>query len=97
VAHVPDGWSKIVFDRFHIMKHMTDAVDQVRRSEHRRLHAEGDDTLKGTKYVCMTSEENLTDSGAERLADLRALRLQTGRAWAIKEELRDLREYRRKG
>jgi transposase len=97
VAHVPDGWSKIVFDRFHIMKHMTDAVDQVRRSEHRRLHAEGDDTLKRTKYVWLTSEENLTDSGAERLADLRALRLQTGRAWAIKEELRDLWEYRRKG
>lgn len=97
VAHVPDGRSKIVFDRFHIMKHMTDAVDRVRRSEHRRLHAEGDDTLKGTKYVWLTSEENLRESGAERLAGLRALRLQTGRAWAIKEELRDLWEYRRKG
>jgi transposase len=51
VAHVPDGGSKIVFDRFHIMKHMTEAVDQVRKSEHRRLHAEGDETLKGTKYL----------------------------------------------
>jgi len=97
VAHVPDGRSKIVFDRFHIMKHMTDAVDQVRRSEHRRLHAEGDDTLKKTKYVWLTSKENLTESAAKRLADLRALRLQTRRAWAIKEELRDLWEYRRKG
>lgn len=95
--HVPDGRSKIVFDRFHIMKHMTDAVDQVRRSEHRRLHAEGDDTLKGTKYVWLTSKENLTKSSAKRLAGLRTLRLQTGRAWAIKEELRDLWEYRRKG
>jgi transposase len=97
VDHVPDGRSKIVFDRFHIMKHMTDAVDQVRRSEHRRLHAEGDDTLKGTKYVWLTSKENLTKSSAKRLAGLRTLRLQTGRAWAIKEELRDLWEYRRKG
>ena len=44
------------------MKHMTDAVDRVRRSEHRRLHAEGDDTLKGTKYVWLTSEENLRES-----------------------------------
>ena len=36
VAHVPDGGSKIVFDRFHIMKHMTEAVDEVRKGEHRR-------------------------------------------------------------
>ena len=50
VAHVPGGRSKIVFDRFHIMKHMTEAVDQVRKSEHRRLQAEGDEALKGTKY-----------------------------------------------
>ena len=50
VAHVPDGQSKIVFDRFHVMKHMTDAVDQVRKEEHRLLQAGGDETLKGTKY-----------------------------------------------
>ena len=56
VAHVPDGESKIVFDRFHIMKHMTEAVDQVRKSEHLRLHAEGDETLKGTKYLWLYSE-----------------------------------------
>jgi transposase len=96
-AHVPDGRSKIVFDRFHIMKHMTEAVDQVRRREHRRLHAEGDDTLKGTKYLWLSSEENLTERRAAQLADLRTLRLETGRAWAIKEELRDLWGYRRKG
>jgi transposase len=97
VAHVPDGRSKIVFDRFHIMKHMTEAVDQVRRKEHRLLRAEGDDTLKSTKYLWLTSEENLTAARAEKLAGLRALRLKTGRAWAIKEELRDLWEYRYKG
>ena len=34
VAHVPDGESKIVFDRFHVMKHMLEAVDAVRKREH---------------------------------------------------------------
>jgi transposase len=97
VAHVPDGRSKIVFDRFHIMQHMTEAVDQVRRKEHRLLQAEGDDTLKSTKYLWLTSQENLTASRAEKLAGLRALRLKTGRSWAIKEELRDLWEFRHKG
>ena len=72
VAHVPDGESKIVFDRYHIMKHMTEAVDQVdRKSEHRRLHAEGDETLKGTKYLWLYSEENLPESSRGRFAALR--------------------------
>ncbi len=97
VEHVPDGRSKIVFDRFHVMKHMTEAVDAVRKWEHRRLQAEGDDTLKRTKYLWLYSEENLPESCRERFAALRALHLKTGRAWAIKESLRDLWEYRRRG
>jgi transposase len=97
VAHVPDGRAKIVFDRFHIMKHMTEAVDQVRKGEHRQLQAEGDETLKRTKYLWLYSEENLPESSREKFAALRALCLKTGRAWAIKESLRDLWGYRRKG
>jgi transposase len=97
VAHVPDGRAKIVFDRFHIMKHMTEAVDQVRKGEHHRLQAEGDETLKGTKYLWLYSEENLPESSREKFTALRSLRLKTGRAWAIKESLRDLWGYRRKG
>jgi transposase len=97
VAHVPDGESKIVFDRYHIMKHMTEAVDQVRKAEHRRLRAEGDETLKGTKYLWLYSRENLPKSSRKRFAALRALHLKTGRAWAIKESLRHLWSYRRRG
>jgi transposase len=97
IEHVPDGRSKIVYDRFHVMKHMTEAVDAVRKWEHRRLQAEGDDTLKKTKYLWLNSEENLPESCRERFAALRELHLKTGRAWAIKESLRDLWEYRRRG
>jgi transposase len=97
VEHVPDGRSKIVYDRYHIMKHMTEAVDAVRKWEHRRLHAEGDDTLKRTKYLWLYSKENLPRQSKEKFATLRALHLKTGRAWAIKESLRDLWGYRRRG
>jgi transposase len=97
VAHVPDGRSKIVFDRFHVMKHMSEAVDAVRKAEHRRLRSEGDETLKGTKYLWLYSKENLPESERGRFAALRALHLKTGRAWAIKESLRELWGYRRKG
>jgi transposase len=97
VEHVPDGRSKIVYDRFPVMKHMTEAVDAVRKWEHRRLHAEGDETLKRTKYLWLYSEENLPESAREKFAALRELHLKTGRAWAIKESLRDLWDYHRRG
>ena len=90
VDHVPDGRDKIVFDRYHIMAHMNKAVDQVRRGEHRRLQEEGDDTLKGTKYLWLFAEENLPEKRAEDFEWLRTLHLKTGRAWAIKESLRHL-------
>jgi transposase len=95
--HVPRAEGKIVFDRFHIMKHMTEAVDAVRKAEHRRLLEQGDDTLKRTKYLWLFSEENLPDRYTDWFARLKALNLKTGRAWAIKESLRDLWSYRRKG
>lgn len=95
--NIDGAWGKIVFDRFHIMQHMTKAVDEVRKAEHRRLSEEGDGTLKRSKYLWLYSEENLPESYAEWFARLKALNLKTGRAWAIKESLRNLWYYRRKG
>ena len=45
--YVPDAENKIAFDKFHIAGHLGDAVDQVRRAEHRRLLGEDDERLKG--------------------------------------------------
>src|SRR5262249_20466106 len=56
-AQVPQAGAKMVFDRFHIMSHMNQAVDRVRRREHRELHAHGDDRLTGTKHVWGYGEE----------------------------------------
>lgn len=89
-AHVPGAAKKIVFDRFHMMQHMGRAVDTVRKWEHRRLRAEGDDTLAGSKYLWLYSTENLPEKHQERFEELRSADLKTGRAWAIKESLRQL-------
>ena len=95
--HVPRAARKIVFDRFHVMKHMLEAVDAVRKAEHRALQAGGDETLKGTKYLWLYSQENLPEYHEERFACLRKLHLKTGRAWAMKESLRELWGYQRRG
>lgn len=97
LEHVPDGNKKIVFDRYHVMTHMNKAVDTVRKWEHKLLQEEGDDSLKGTKYLWLFAEENLPEKWEGRFAALRRLHLRTGRAWAIKESLRDLWNYQQKG
>jgi transposase len=96
-AHVPNGERKIVFDRFHIMKHMNEAVDAVRKEENRLLLEDDIDILKGTKFFWLFAEENLPEKMVERFAFLRDSNLKTGRAWAIKESLRELWIYRRRG
>ena len=42
---------KMVFDRFHIMKHAGDGVEQVRKQEHKVLLGKGDSTLIRSKYL----------------------------------------------
>ena len=96
-AHLPDADTKIVFDRYHIMSHMGTAVNTVRKAENRNLRAAGNDALVGTKYLFLYSAENLPERHAERFAALRRSDLRTARAWAIKEDLRWLWDYMRRG
>lgn len=92
---LPNGESRIVYDRFHIMREMTRAVDTVRKHEHREFLRAGEDSpLTGTKYVWLFSEERRPEYHAETFATLQALNLKVGRAWAIKEALRTLWTYR---
>ena len=84
--HVP--LAAIVFDRFHISKHLNDAVDQIRRQENKALRAEGDTTLTGTKQLWLFNLDNLSFDQLVRFHDLKEQTLKTSRAWAIKEQFR---------
>jgi len=88
--HVPEAEEKIVFDRYHLMTHMVKAVDEVRKDEHRELKRVGDERLTGSKYLWLYSRENLPDRHKQRFQSLKQMHLKTGRAWAIKESLREL-------
>lgn len=93
-AHVPDGASKIVHDRFHIMQHANDAVDKVRRSEHFALMRENDRTLEKSRWMWLYAQANVPDKYTERFAQLRRITLRTGKAWMLKEDLRYLWDER---
>lgn len=96
-AWVPGADQKIVFDRFHVMGHLSKAVDTVRKREHRALLAQGDTTLKGTKYLWLFSDENLPDARRPALEALQAMNLKVGKARAVTESFRELWKYRAAG
>jgi transposase len=97
IEHVPGAAEKIVFDRYHIMMHMGKAVDAVRKRENRLLRSDGDATLAGTKYLWLYGQENIPEEHRRWFAELKQMHLKTGRAWAIKECLRELWHYQRRG
>ena len=74
---VPGARDKIVFDPYHIMSYMNEAVDEVRKREHR---ARGDETLARSRYLWLYAQERLPPKHQERFAALRTMNLKTGRA-----------------
>jgi transposase len=96
-AYIPDADKKITFDRYHVMKKVLDAVDKVRKEEHQALMEQGNDVLKGTKYLWLWSEENVPEYRREEFQRFQALDLKVCRARAIKENLRHLWNYHREG
>jgi transposase len=94
---VPEAGQKIVFDRFHIMAHVGQALDKVRRREHKALLSQGDNTLRKSKYLWLRCLENGPEKSREHFEQLRAAELKTARAWALKEALRGLWEHASEG
>lgn len=81
----PGADKKIAFDKFHVAKYLGDAVDKVRRQEHKALLKAGNDMLKGSKYAWQTNPENMSAKQWRAFKALRDSSLKTARAWAIKE------------
>lgn len=85
LKHVPDAESKIAFDKFHIAQHLGDAVDKVRRAEHKALlAAEGESLLTKSRYLWLRHPDRMNNKSWQRLKELKAVNLKTSRAWAIK-------------
>jgi transposase len=76
--------ARITFDRFHVMKLMGQAVDQVRRAEQT-----WDRSLKGSRYVWLKNPENLSLKQQDLLARMLQQHRPTARAYQIRLSLRD--------
>jgi transposase len=93
-AAFPEPGPAIVHDRFHIAKHMNEALNDVRNDEARALAAEGDRTLIGTRQLWLFGNENVPEQRQVEFSKLKRSDLATAEVWAQKENLRRLWSHR---
>ena len=84
----------ILFDKFHIVKHLNEALDKVRKEEYARLSGQDRRYIKGQKYVLLSRRENLTANGKQSLKVLLAANQRLNTAYLLKESFGQLWEYK---
>ena len=92
LKHVPDA--AILFDKFHVMSHLGEALDQVRPSEYARLTGKNRQFIKGQKYTLLSHRAHLTLDGRRSLAKLRRANQRLHTAYLLKESFGQLWDYR---
>jgi len=83
-APIPD----IVHDKYHIIAHANEALNEVRKEEARELSKEHRDDLKGTRQALLFGAENLPERHEATITAMKASDLRTGKAYALKENFR---------
>jgi transposase len=92
-AHAPQA--AILFDKFHILRHLGEALDQVRKHEYARMTGKDRRFIKGQKYTLLSHRENLTLEGRQALKTLLAVNKRLNIAYLLKESFGQLWRYER--
>lgn len=92
-THAPQ--TAILFDKFHIMRHLGDALDRVRKSEYARVSGKHRAFIKGQKYTLLSNRENLSVDGRTALQRLLAANKRLNTAYLLKERFGQLWNYQR--
>lgn len=93
--HAPQA--SILFDKFHVLRHLGDALDKVRKAEYARLSGKDRRFIKGQKYTLLAHRENLTLEGKKSLKLLLAANKRLNTAYLLKESFGQLWSYNREG
>jgi transposase len=87
----------ILFDKFHILRHLGEALDKVRKAEYARLGGKDRRFIKGQKYTLLAHQENLSLEGRKSLKVLLAANRRLNTAYVLKESFGQLWDYEREG
>jgi transposase len=90
--HAPNA--QILFDRFHIVKHLHEAVEEVRHDLWRQLTAKQRVSFKGTRWLLLKNPWNLNANQKERLSTLVRWNTPLVRAWYLKESFQLFWDYK---
>ncbi len=93
--HAPQA--SILFDKFHVLRHLGVALDLVRKSEYVRLSGKDRRFIKGQKYTLLAHRENLSMDGRRALKTLLAANKRLNTAYLLKESFGQLWSYDREG
>jgi transposase len=92
LTHAPRA--AILFDKFHILRHLNDALDKVRKSEYARVSGQERRFIKGQKYTLLSNHENLTLEGRLALKKLLSVNKRLNTAYVLKESFGQVFSYR---
>lgn len=85
----------VLFDKFHVLRHLNDALDKVRKAEYARLSGKKRAFIKGQKYALLSNYENLSHDGRQNLRILLSANKRLNTAYLLKESFSQLWGYRR--
>jgi transposase len=91
--HAPHA--AILFDKFHVLRHLSEALDKVRKQEYARLSGRNRKFIKGQKYALLSHPENLTGDARKNLKLLLAANKRLNTAYLLKESFAQLWDYTR--
>lgn len=91
-VHAPQA--AILFDKFHILRHLGEALDKVRKAEYARVTGTKRKFIKGQKYVLLAHKENLTSEGRKNLKLLLAANKRLNTAYLLRESFAQLWDYK---
>lgn len=89
--HAPNA--RIVFDKFHVLRHLSAAMDQVRRSEYKRVNEKERRFIKGQRYTLLSNRANLSLEGRRSLKLLLKANSRLHKAYLLKESFGQLWDY----
>ena len=89
--HAPQA--AILFDKFHILRHLGAALDKVRKQEYARLSGQGRTFIKGQKYALLSHPQNLKGPARKNLKLLLAANKRLNTAYVLKESFGQLWDY----
>ena len=84
---------QIIYDKFHILQHANQAVDEVRRAEFFRKGGPARNMVRGKRWLLLSSWVNLDRSKKRQLNQLFALNRRVMKAYLLKESLGRLWNY----